>query len=50
MVITWDYDPLFAAVLGDNQSLRGYYLHRARLKMCGTITNVHHFTYLKARQ
>ena len=37
MVITWDYDPLFAAVLGDNQSLRGYYLHRAHLNMCGTI-------------
>ena len=27
LVITWDYDPLFAAVLDDNQSLRGYYLH-----------------------
>ena len=37
MVITWDYDPLFATVLGDNQSLRGYYLHRAHLKMCDTI-------------
>ena len=31
MVITLDYDPLLAAVLGDNQSLRGYYLHRAYL-------------------
>ena len=37
MVITWDYDPLFTAVLNDNQSLRGYYLHWAHLKMCGTI-------------
>ena len=36
-VITWDYDPLFAAVLNDNESLRGYYLHRAHLKMCATI-------------
>ena len=32
MVIAWDYNPLFPAVLGDNQSLRGYYLHRAHLE------------------
>ena len=35
MVITWDYDPLFAVVFGDNQSLRGYYLHRAHLACAG---------------
>ena len=31
MVITWEYDPLFVVVSDDNQSLRGYYLHRAHL-------------------
>ena len=31
MIITWDYDPLFAAVFDSNQSLRGYYLHRPHL-------------------
>ena len=31
MIITWDYDPLFAAVFDSNQSLRGYYLHMAHL-------------------
>ena len=35
MVITWEYDPLFAAVLNDHQSLRGYYLHRAHLACAG---------------
>ena len=31
MVITWDYDPLVAVLFDSNQSLRGYYLHRAHL-------------------
>ena len=35
MVITWEYDPLFVAVSNDNQSLRGYYLHRAHLACAG---------------
>ena len=39
MVITWDYDPLFATVLGDNQSLRGYYLHRAHLT-CAVVSHI----------
>ena len=35
MVITWEYDPLFAFISDDNQSLRGYYLHRAHLACAG---------------
>ena len=35
MVITWEYDPLFIVVSDDNQSLRGYYLHRAHLACAG---------------
>ena len=35
MVITWEYDPLFVVVSDDNQSLRGYYLHRAHLACAG---------------
>ena len=35
MVITWEYDPLFVVVSNDNQSLRGYYLHRAHLACAG---------------
>ena len=35
MVISWDYDPLFVIVSDDNQSLRGYYLHRAHLACAG---------------
>ena len=35
MVITWEYDPLFVVVSDDNQSLRGYYLHRAHLACTG---------------
>ena len=35
MVITWEYDPLFVVVSDDNQSLRGYYLHRAHLVCAG---------------
>ena len=35
MVITWEYDPLFVVVSDDNQSLRGYYLHRAHLACVG---------------
>src|SRR4051812_15195408 len=34
---TWDYDPLRAVVFDSTQSLRGYYLHRAHLKVCGTV-------------
>ena len=39
MIVTWDYDPLFAAVLDDNQSLRGYYLHRAHLT-CAVLSHI----------
>ena len=35
MVTTYDYDPLIAVVLNDNQSLKGYYLHRAHLVCAG---------------
>ena len=35
MVITWEYDPLFVVVSDDDQSLRGYYLHRAHLVCAG---------------
>ena len=35
MAITQDYDPLFIVVSDDNQSLRGYYLHRAHLACAG---------------
>ena len=35
MIITWEYDPLFVVVSDDNQSLRGYYLHRAHLACAG---------------
>ena len=35
MVISWEYDPLFVVVSDDNQSLRGYYLHRAHLACAG---------------
>ena len=35
MVITWEYDPPFVIVSDDNQSLRGYYLHRAHLACAG---------------
>ena len=35
MVITWEYDPLFVVVSDDNQSLRGYYPHRAHLACAG---------------
>ena len=35
MVITWEYDPLFVVVSDDDQSLRGYYLHRAHLACVG---------------
>ena len=35
MVITWEYDPLFVVVFDDNQSLKGYYLHRAHLACAG---------------
>ena len=35
MVISWEYDPLFIVVSDDNQSLRGYYLHRAHLACAG---------------
>ena len=34
-----EYDPLFAAVLDDNQSLRGYYLHRAHLT-CAVLSHI----------
>ena len=37
MVITWEYDPLFVVVSDDNQSLRGYYLHRAHLACAGLL-------------
>src|SRR3954465_10181394 len=48
---TWDYDPLRVVVVFDStQSLRGYYLHRAHLKVCGTVKKVHYFTYLKTCQ
>ena len=39
MVITWEYDPLFVVVSDDNQSLRGYYLHRAHLA-CAGLSNI----------
>ena len=35
MVITWEFDPLFVVISDDNQSLRGYYLHRAHLACAG---------------
>ena len=35
MVISREYDPLFVVVSNDNQSLRGYYLHRAHLACAG---------------
>ena len=35
MVTTWDYDSLIVVVPNDNQSLRGYYLHRAYLVCAG---------------
>ena len=35
MVITWEYDPLFVVISDDNQSLKGYYLHRAHLACAG---------------
>ena len=35
MVITWEYDPLFVVVSDDNQSLRGYDLHRTYLACAG---------------
>ena len=35
MVIAWEYDHLFVVVSDDNQSLRGYYLHRAHLACAG---------------
>ena len=35
MVITWEYDHLFIVVSDDNQSLKGYYLHRAHLACVG---------------
>ena len=35
MVTTWDYDPLIVVVPNNNQSLRGYYLHRAHLACAG---------------
>ena len=35
MVITWEYDPPFVIISDDNQSLRGYYLHRAHLACAG---------------
>src|SRR4051812_22432820 len=40
MIITWDYDPLFAAVFDSNQSLRGYYLHMAHLA-CAVPSNTY---------
>ena len=39
MVIAWEYDPLFAAVLDDNQGLRAYYLHRAHLT-CAVLSHI----------
>ena len=39
MVITWEYDPLFVVVSDDDQSLRGYYLHRAHLA-CGGLSYI----------
>ena len=39
MVITWEYDPLFVVVLDDNQSLRGYCLHRAHLT-CAVLSHI----------
>ena len=39
MVITWEYDPLFVVVSDDNQSLRGYYLHRAHLT-CAVLSHI----------
>src|SRR3954465_4511789 len=47
---TWDYDPLRVVVLDSTHTLRGYYLHRAHLKVCDTVKKVHHFTYLKTCQ
>ena len=35
MVITWEYDPLFVIVSNNDQSLRGYYLHKAHLVCAG---------------
>ena len=35
MVISWEYDHMFVVVSDDNQSLRGYYLHRAHLACAG---------------
>ena len=35
MIITWEYDPLFVVVSDDDQSLRGYYLHRTHLVCAG---------------
>ena len=35
MVITWEYNPLSVVVSDDNQSLRGYCLHRAHLACAG---------------
>ena len=50
MIITWDYDPLFAAVFDSNQSLRGYYLHTAHLACAVPPKNIYYFAYLKASQ
>ena len=42
MIITWDYDPLFSILFDNNQSLRGYYLHRAHL--ASTVPSKIHIT------